>query len=590
MATGGHLRDSDVPDIYSCAVCLEYLLDCNPRYLSCHHSFCQQCLQKLTNDGQVSCPTCRAVTAVPNNDVTKLTMNFQLVQIMEHLKQERQSTVSSQKCLFCSNEKAEYKCRECNQVLCVACKTKHNKMKTFKSHVILELCQEHLEGISHVCMECVQPLCIKCIVLDHEDHEHQVEEYNEGIEKLKSTLDKMNNKLNERNNMIQKHQQDVNIQRINALQKVKELQNRKDALIKQIEEIDHKLVNVNKKVKNLNGVVKMYSDLSDKCVVTLKTVNKLLQSPHEEILQGFLQQEQLTKQLLSEAYKLQNENTLLSNEDVDWITKPIFKTEFRNLGEFKIEDPTNIKTIDSDLFIYSDYNTSRFLVFDNKGTVIRRFEGLKKNGRVTCVDVYKNNLYLTQQKQIMCITNFNTRKETKLIFLPKVKKINGMAVANDNILICTDYDEGQVYEYNTEDDTTKMVLQRLRRPSYISVDHTPLSTRYILTLVSLLSTDGSVNIYNECWQLLTTITHGIHNPWDTAPCPGGFLLADHYSNKITMYSYTGDKVRTVLTEGDGLNYPICLTLQPPYIWVAESTTFFENGRLQYNEKTNCFKF
>ena len=78
MGTGGHLRDFDVPDIYMsrCAVCMEHLLDRNPRFLSCHHSFCQQCLQKLTNNSQMSCPTCRAVTAVPQNNVTKLTINF----------------------------------------------------------------------------------------------------------------------------------------------------------------------------------------------------------------------------------------------------------------------------------------------------------------------------------------------------------------------------------------------------------------------------------------------------------------------------------------------------------------------------------
>ena len=53
MATGGRLRDSDVPDIYSCAVCMEHLLDRIPRYLSCHHSFFQQCRQQMTRNGQM---------------------------------------------------------------------------------------------------------------------------------------------------------------------------------------------------------------------------------------------------------------------------------------------------------------------------------------------------------------------------------------------------------------------------------------------------------------------------------------------------------------------------------------------------------
>ena len=137
-------------------------------------------------------------------------------------------------------------------------------------------------------MQCVQALCTKCIVLDHEDHEHQVEEYNEGIAKLKTELDKMNSRLQKRANMIQEHQKDINIKKNDAVQKVKDLQNRRDALLKQIEETDQDLVNATGKVKNLNDDVKMYSDLSDKCVVTSKNVNELLQSPYEEILQDFL--------------------------------------------------------------------------------------------------------------------------------------------------------------------------------------------------------------------------------------------------------------------------------------------------------------
>ena len=578
MATGGRLRDSDVPDIYSCAVCMEHLQDRNPRFLSCHHSFFQQCLQKLTNNGHVSCPTCRTVTEVPNNDVTKLTMNFQLVQIMEQLKQERQPSISSPKCLFCSNENPAYKCRECSQFLCECCKTKHNKMKTFKSHVILELCHQHLEGISHVCMQCVQALCIKCIVLDHEDDEHVVEEYNEGMEKLKSELDKMNIKLQEKSNIIQEHQKDIKIQKNDAEQNMKALQNLRDGLLKQIEKMDQALVKDNAVVKNLNYDVKVFNELSDKCVVISKNVNELVQSPNEQILQGFLKQESLIKQFLSDI------DELILNENVEWLTEPLLQTGLSTLGEFKIENPTSIKAIDSNLFVCSELNTSRFVVFDTKGTVIRNFEGLKEYGSVKCVDVYKHNLYLAQEKQIMCITNFNTRNETKLIFLPKINELFRMAAANDAILICTDSDEGRVYEYNTEDDTTKMVLQGLKRPSYISVDHTPLSAWYILTLER-----QSVKIYNESWNLLTTITQGMKDPWDTAPCPAGFLLAEYGSNKITFYSYIGNIVRTVLTKDDGLNYPGSLTVQLPYIWVTESFNSFSYDCSQYNGKIKCFK-
>ena len=101
-----------------------------------------------------------------------------------------------------------------------------------------------------------------------------------------------------------------------------------------------------------------------------------------------------------------------------------------------------------------------------------------------------------------------------LIFQQKICKLHGMVVVNDSILICTDSGEGKVYEYNTEDNSTMMVLQGLRLPTYISVDHTPQCTRYILTLGAMLFANGSLKIYNESWQLLTTTTQDINNPSD----------------------------------------------------------------------------
>ena len=340
MANKGGLRDSDVPD--TCAVCMEHLIDRNPKFLSCHHSFCQQCLQKLTNNSQVSCPTCRAVTAVPNNDVTNLPMNFHFVQIMER-------------------------------------------------------------------------------------------------------------------------EQEIPVQ--------------------------------------------------------------------------------------------------------------------NNLGNlfFKIESPDSIKALEPDSFVYSDNKSNRFVVFNKERTVKRCFEGQKEHGEVRCVDVYKNQLYLAQEKQITCITNFDTEMETKVTFLPDIESLCRMAVANDKILVCTDYNKGEVYEYNTEDDTKKIVLQGLEYPTYISVDHTPDGARYILTLgVSANRPNGSVEIYNESWLLVKTISQGIRGQCDTAPCPGGFLLANYYRNEISMCSYTEDQVKTKTVLKD-ISNPISLTLKPPYLWIGHRIS--GNGKI-----------
>ena len=250
-----------------------------------------------------------------------------------------------------------------------------------------------------------------------------------------------------------------------------------------------------------------------------------------------------------------------------WLEKPE-PEKIVNLGNVRIEQATSMKTLEPDLLVYSDCKTNRFVVFNNKGTVIRSIEGQEEHGEVRCIDVYKNQLYLAQEKQITCIANFDTEKETKVTFMPEMESLCRMAVSNDKMLICTDWEGDKVHEFNTEDNTTKTVLKKVRRPTYISVDHTLEGTRYILTLYG-----QCVKIYKQSWELLMTITQGMtvpRDPRDTAPCPGGFLLADNGSNEIKLYNYKEDPVKIVLKGKNGLNGPRCLTLKLPHLWVGHN--------------------
>ena len=81
-------------------------------------------------------------------------------------------------------------------------------------------------------------------------------------------------------------------------------------------------------------------------------------------------------------------------EDVEWLVTPLLKTNLSDIADFKIEYPNSIKAIGSDLAVYSDYGTSKFVVFDNTGTQKRTFEGVKEYGQVRGVYVFKNYLYL----------------------------------------------------------------------------------------------------------------------------------------------------------------------------------------------------
>ena len=113
-------------DIYTCAVCLENMIDRSPRMLSCHHTFCLRCLQTLPIIGsKIECPTCRQDTILDNEDTEKLPVNFMLIQMREHML--KLLTNKESVCHFCKTSVTNQKCRD---LLCSSCvDTAHNWIK-----------------------------------------------------------------------------------------------------------------------------------------------------------------------------------------------------------------------------------------------------------------------------------------------------------------------------------------------------------------------------------------------------------------------------------------------------------------------------
>ena len=53
-----------------------YQLFKNPKYLPCHHSYCEQCLEKMQVQSKIICPECRKEAIVPPGGVKNLDNNF----------------------------------------------------------------------------------------------------------------------------------------------------------------------------------------------------------------------------------------------------------------------------------------------------------------------------------------------------------------------------------------------------------------------------------------------------------------------------------------------------------------------------------
>ena len=79
-----HSYDVDMQKILGCAICNEIL--CNPRTLTCEHSFCKECIDKITKFKEdlitIKCPLCEKEEVV-EGDLSNLKPPLVLKQMLD---------------------------------------------------------------------------------------------------------------------------------------------------------------------------------------------------------------------------------------------------------------------------------------------------------------------------------------------------------------------------------------------------------------------------------------------------------------------------------------------------------------------------
>ncbi|XP_063971511.1 tripartite motif-containing protein 59-like [Lytechinus pictus] len=205
------LKDT-IAQSLECPVCLTTFTD--PKILSCCHTYCKVCLEKLLesrgDDQMIRCPVCRADTQVPNQDVSQLPASLALRNLIEDVKNQHQI------CTNCDSEdkpKAVVYCQDCGNYLCITCHNMHSQWKNFIGHEIIAMreissgkvsirryrkCRKHpKEDEECFCSNCKRFTCFRCAVMEHKDQGHQVIEsaayesnHTRTIKELKSKVEK----------------------------------------------------------------------------------------------------------------------------------------------------------------------------------------------------------------------------------------------------------------------------------------------------------------------------------------------------------------------------------------------------------------
>lgn len=125
-----------------CISCQQDLRLCSSKILSCLHSVCNQCLEKLKDSNGIY--TCSACNHKSRSDT-----------ICENLfaNDDNETNGSSTQCSNCEEGNiADWYCDNCLDWLCIQCKNAHARVRLTKDHVVTQKTNEQarqIRGITH---------------------------------------------------------------------------------------------------------------------------------------------------------------------------------------------------------------------------------------------------------------------------------------------------------------------------------------------------------------------------------------------------------------------------------------------------------
>ena len=173
-----------------CLICYEGYNDekkC-PRLLSCGHTFCSSCLERLLHGNSIDCPKCRHAVAVPTG-VQGLLKNFALLDIVKEAPKEQAGHTEhtgTHDCEACDEKHpATFCCLDCKENFCKTAAQFHKRSKASRDHRVVSLEElkanpqlasvpvffpEHNDQFRFFDKDCGRVICRDCYALNHSGH------------------------------------------------------------------------------------------------------------------------------------------------------------------------------------------------------------------------------------------------------------------------------------------------------------------------------------------------------------------------------------------------------------------------------------
>jgi len=191
----------------SCPVCFNLFK--NPKYLPCHHSYCEGCLEKLLVQSKIICPECRKEAKVSAGGVKEFPNNFFVNKLVDDLILRHAKSETKVTCNECGDDEIAAFCPSCNSFLCPVCSSIHKEKQMCQSDDTVSLttsissiqsefiCEKHEYELKHYCETCCTLVCLYCTQKEHNGHNHDMVKNVAGkhrseLKKIAVTISEMN--------------------------------------------------------------------------------------------------------------------------------------------------------------------------------------------------------------------------------------------------------------------------------------------------------------------------------------------------------------------------------------------------------------
>ena len=585
MAFGGFDDMDEEFELFQCPVCIESLIDKQPRLLHCGHTFCTPCLHNIKERDKIICPKCRRKTPIPSG-IEGLARNTDLAKIKE--REEELIKRKSGKCQMCKlDKKAKFICTTChNKPICKNCAEFHKNVPALSSHKVLpidgktgteQVCENHDEILNYYCPECSETVCIICISgPNHADHTEKLVDLEKATKDAKQNIESLKNDFDITHSKFASGLPVLNRERIITKQIKNTLQAKLDYLNQEM----NKVTNTENVLKRLSTRFEEEMKMTAEIKEQLEDVNMCKEETDiHKLLENFNRAKnelETMKELLNQDFKSLQYSAgkvlcdddlgkvkIIENKTVKEIQEqelsqnpPLLGLEIevcdiiKNKNYFYVKDL--IPVLDGTVLLhireilkshedgaqYSDY----VIRIDTSGKLLRKYTIAKvlQGNHMLCACIHKEKLLISTSNG--CIVTMNLDGPPNVVLtqtkLP-IKPVAHITAFNSNTLLVTQKQSvehnqytdnpGKVYEYNIDDKHSEVKLLHISNPGKVRICEDGQVTKFVISCdnyryINRFATRYIVKIFDSNWQIVTTIEKDRSNFFSPVTTPSGSLL------------------------------------------------------------------